>query len=95
MAAAMTLDQAEMLAIEALQYIAGNSEELSNFLALSGLSPVDLPDAAASPTFLSGVLDYLMGHEATLLAFAADRGHDPGDIGVARMVLSRGGAADG
>lgn len=94
MQANMTYEEAELLAIEGLQYIAGHSEELSRFLALSGLSPVDLRDAADSPAFLSGVLDYFMGDEAVLLAFAAARGRDPSDIGIARMVISRGKASD-
>lgn len=95
MPANMSYDEAELLAIEGLQFIAGNGEELSRFLALSGLSPVDLRDAADSPAFLSGVLDYFMGDETVLMAFAAAKGRDPSDIGIARMVLSRGKGNDG
>ena len=86
---AMTREEAEMLAIEGLQYIAGDPEQLNRFLALTGIAPSDLRDAATSDNFLSGVLDYFMGDEATLLAFAASRNCDPARIGLARAILSR------
>ena len=85
----MTPEAAEMLAIRALGYLAGDHEQLARFLALTGITPEDLREAAASPSFLSGVLDFFLGDEATLLAFAASAGADPADIAVAREVLSR------
>lgn len=87
--AAMTLEDAETLAIEGLQFIASSPEQLSRFLALTGIAPGDLRDAATSDNFLSGVLDFFMGDEPTLLAFAASRGLDPAQVGQARMILSR------
>ena len=51
--------------------------------------PTDLRDAATSDNFLSGVLDFFMGDEPTLLAFAASRNCDPARIGIARSILSR------
>jgi hypothetical protein len=89
----MNRDSAEMLAIRALQYLAGDESQLSRFLALSGAAIEDLRDAAASPSFLSGVLDYLMGEEATLLSFATSAGYEPTDVAIARDVLSRHGDA--
>lgn len=85
----MTPESAEMLAIRALQYLAGDSEQLARFLALTGIALEDLRDAADSHSFLSGVLDYLMGEEATLLSFATSAQCDPADIAVARDILSR------
>ena len=84
----MTPEAAEMLAIRALGYLAGDQEQLSRFLALTGIAPEDLREAAASTSFLSGVLDFFMGDEATLLAFSASAGTDPGDVAKAREVLS-------
>ena len=85
----MTRDLAEMLAIRALQHIAGDESQIARFLALTGLAIEDLRDAAGSPAFLSGVLDHLMGDEAMLLAFAATAGYEPTDIAIARDTLSR------
>lgn len=87
--AAITLEQAESLAIEGLQFIAADPAQLGRFLDLTGLSPSDLRELAASDDFLSGILDYFMGDEATLLAFAASRDVDPAAIGQARALLSR------
>lgn len=85
----MTSDAAEMLAIRALQYLAGDERLMAGFLALTGVAVEDMREAAASPDFLSGVLDHLLGDEASLLAFAAQAGHPPTDIAIARDVLSR------
>ena len=85
----MTRDEAEMLAIEALQHLANDETELSRFLALTGLGPSDLREAAQSADFLSGVLDHFLGNEAALLAFAASRGIAPANIARAREMLSR------
>ena len=85
----MTRDTAELLAIRALGYLAGEPEQLERFLALTGVSPDDLRSAAGDPSFLSGVLDFFLGDEATLLAFAASTHTDPADVAIAREVLSR------
>ena len=84
----MTRDQAELLALEGLQFIAGDEDQLSRFLALTGISPADLREAATSTALLSGILDYFMGDEPTLIAFAATRNRKPQDIAIAREVLS-------
>lgn len=88
----MTPESAELLAIRALQYLAGDTEQLARFLALTGMAPEDLRDAADSSAFLSGVLDFFMGEEATLLSFATSARCDPADIAIARDVLSRNAA---
>ncbi len=85
----MTRDEAEILAIEGLGYIASSEAELERFVALTGMSPADMRDAAASPLFLSGVLDYFLGDEPTLLAFAAACGRPPQDIPAARQALAK------
>jgi hypothetical protein len=85
----MKREEAELLAIEGLQYLAANEAELERFLALSGVALSDLRDLAGSPAFLSGVLDYFLGEEASLLAFAASAGRRPDDVPLARAVLSR------
>jgi hypothetical protein len=76
------------LAIGALGFIAADPEELSRFLALTGIDPGAIRAAAAETGFLGGVLAYVAGNERTLLAFAAQAGVAPEEIEKARIVLS-------
>ncbi len=86
-------DGAEMIAIQALSYLAGDPERLDRFLALTGIGPEALRAAAQEPGFLAGVLDHVAGDEAMLLAFAANAGIAPEDIASARATLSEAGRA--
>jgi hypothetical protein len=81
-------DAALELAITALGFIAGAPEELSRFLALTGIAPDAVRAAAAEPGFLGGVLAYIAGNERTLLAFAAQAGIAPEEVEKARIVLA-------
>ena len=81
-------EMAEKLAIEALAFIAGESDVLARFLAASGLGPATLRRAASDPAFLAGVLDFLLGDEPLLVAFAAHGGIPPERIGSARRALA-------
>jgi uncharacterized protein DUF3572 len=85
--AAERLEAASELAIGALGFIAADPEQLSRFLALSGIDPGAIRTAAAEPGFLGGVLAYVAGNERTLLAFAAQAGVAPEEIEKARTVL--------
>lgn len=60
----------EDLAAAALGFLAAEPDRLSRFLDLSGLGPHNLRAAAAAPGFLEAVLDYLIGDEPVLIAFA-------------------------
>ncbi|MBN8997764.1 MAG: DUF3572 domain-containing protein [Rhizobiales bacterium] len=80
-------ESAETLAVEALSWIAGEPEQLERFLALAGIGPATLRKAASDPAFLAGVLDFLLGHEPTVLAFAEARRIAPSEIAEARRAL--------
>jgi hypothetical protein len=80
-------EEAERIAVAALGFIAGDSQRLDRFLALTGLDPVGLRDAAARPGFFSAVLDHLAGHEPDLLAFAAEANLSPEKVVAARRAL--------
>ena len=86
--AKLTRALAEDMAVAALTFIAQDGERLGRFLALSGLEPRNLRDAAAEPGFLVGVLDYLSSDEPLLLAFAANFQIDPTAIATAQRLLS-------
>jgi hypothetical protein len=76
------------LAIAALGFIASERDELSRFLALTGIDPSSIRTAVKEPGFLGGVLAYIAGNEQTLLAFAAHAGVAPQEIEKARIVLT-------
>ncbi len=83
-------ENAAELAIVALSWLAQQPEELSRFLALTGIDPGAIRAAASEPGFLAGVLDYIRGNERTLAAFAEHAGVPPLQVGRARAAL--GGA---
>src|SRR4026209_2102826 len=57
---------AEVLAVQALGFIAEDEERLGRFLALTGMGPAEIRTAARDRHFLAGVLDYLCGDEDLL-----------------------------
>ena len=84
----VTRDWAEMLAIQALSFIAEDPERLGRFLAITGLEAQSLRDAAREPNFLLGVLDHLAGDERLLTEFASQRELTPETVIRARDVLA-------
>ena len=78
---------AEIVAIQALTFVAGDPERLGLFLAESGLGPETLRTAAANPQFLGSVLDFVMRDDATVKAFAAQSELHPTNIAAARQAL--------
>ena len=83
----LTREQAEGLAIQALTFIAGDSERLGRFLAVTGIGPAEIRTSAREPGFLIGVLDYMASDEQLIGAFAGEAGLDPSDIERGRVVL--------
>jgi Protein of unknown function (DUF3572) len=81
-------DAAVELAIAALGFIASDRDELSRFLALTGIDHASIRAAAEEPGFLGGVLAYIAGNERTLVAFAAHAGVAPEEIEKARIILA-------
>lgn len=67
-------DSAEMLALQALTWLAGNEDLLPVFMSASGLSPDDLARGARDPAFLGSVLDFLLMDDAWIVAFCDAQG---------------------
>jgi hypothetical protein len=78
---------AEIVAIQALSFVAGDPERLGLFLAESGLGPETLRTAASDPQFLASVLDFVLRDDATVKAFADASKLHPTNIAAARQVL--------
>jgi Protein of unknown function (DUF3572) len=79
---------AEIVAIQALSFVAGDPERLGQFLAESGIGPETLRSAAADPRFLASVLDFVMRDDATVKAFAATSQLHPTNIAAAHQALN-------
>jgi hypothetical protein len=80
-------EAAEMLAIQALGFLAEEPERFSAFLSATGMAAEDIRAAADDPTFLQGVLDHMLGDEKLLIGFADFAAIDPADIAKARRAL--------
>jgi hypothetical protein len=82
---------AEIVAIQALSFVAGDPERLGVFLAESGIGPETLRSAAADPRFLAHVLDFVMRDDATVKAFAEVSKLHPTNIAAAHQALNDSG----
>ena len=63
----MDAQQATLLAIKALGYVAADSERFGKFLAESGFGAEALREAAGDPDLLAGVLDFVLSEDAMVL----------------------------
>ena len=78
---------AEFVAIQALSFIACDSERLGLFLAETGIGPDTLRKSAADSGFLVCVLDFVLRDDATVKAFAKASELHPTNIAAARQLL--------
>ncbi len=83
----MDQNRAEIIAVEALSFLAADEGRLRRLLDWTGLTVEELRARAADPTILGGVLDYLLAHEALIMAFAEEANIDPQEPGRARALL--------
>ncbi|MCP4385224.1 MAG: DUF3572 domain-containing protein [Hyphomicrobiales bacterium] len=84
-----TQNRAETLAALALAYLADHPSDLDRFFALTGLTPGSLRQSASDPSFVVGVLDYMLGDERLLTNFAARADIAPESVAEARRRLTR------
>jgi hypothetical protein len=80
---------AEMLAVQALAFIAEDDGRLSGFVASTGIAVQTIRDAAREPNFLAGLLEHILADENLLIAFAASAGIDPAEVARARQALGK------
>lgn len=76
-------DEAQVLALQALSFLACDTSRLSRFMELTGLTPTDLHTRADTIEVQSAVLGHLMGTESDLMVFAAEHQLHPETIGLA------------
>ena len=82
-----THENAEILALEGLGWLAGQEDGLRRFLDQSGIAASDLRAAAGRPETGLAVLDFLLAHEDLLLGFCEAAGTDPKALHMARHRL--------
>ena len=87
---AQTREAAEMLAIQALAFLAEEPERLAAFLSVTGVTVAGIRPAAGESGFLAGVLEHMLADENLLLAFADSAGIDPAGIARARNAFGGG-----
>jgi hypothetical protein len=86
---------AEEIAGTVLGWLAGEPDMLGRFLALSGVQPQQLRNAVDDPQFLAGMIDFLMSHEPTLLAFCDATGTKPEAVAAAANFYTKPGFGPG
>jgi len=90
----MTPEAAETVALQALAHVVGETEARERFLALSGADRATLRAEAGNAAFLAGVLDFVLGDEALLLAFCDAAGLAPETPARARAALPGAAMSD-
>jgi hypothetical protein len=86
-------ENAEILAVAALAFIAEDSDRLAGFISSTGIAPPAIREAARDPDFLAGVLEHMLGDETLLIAFADSAGIDPAaSRGLVRCLAKFGSA---
>lgn len=83
---------AEIVAIQALNFVAQDPEQLGLFLAETGIGPESLRGAAQDPGFLTGVLEFILRDEKRVTAFAEASELPPETVSAAHIALT--GALD-
>jgi len=86
---AETPEDAAMLALSALTFLAEDGPRLGRFLQLTGIGPDQLRAVADAPETLLAVYDHLLGDESLLLVFTASKGIAPETVAPARAALAR------
>jgi hypothetical protein len=84
----ITIDAAEALAVAAFSAIMSDEERMSRFMAISGLRPDTIREAAASPRFFAGILHYVVADEGLLVALATELNVKPEQVMGAHLALS-------
>ena len=85
-----TPENAEILALEGLGWLAGEENEIQRFMDQAGIDAATLRDAAGSPGMGLAVLDFLLGNEDLLLRFCESAGVAPKALNLARHQLGGG-----
>ncbi len=90
MRGAVTNEDAEALALQALVWTLSEPDRAMRLLSVTGLDPADLRTRAGEPAVLAAALGFLESHEPDLVACAESLGIRPEALVRARMTLDPG-----
>ena len=83
----MTPEKAEILALEALGWLAAEPDAIGRLMEQSGTDAPSLRQSAGTPEMAVAVLDFLLADDALLLRFCDHADVTPRDIHLARHRL--------
>jgi len=83
----MSPEQAEMVALKALGWLASHEELAPTFMGASGVSAEDMRVRAADPVFLASILEFVTLDDAWVTAFCDENGLKYSDPLNARYAL--------
>ncbi len=86
----MDREQAEMVAIQALAWLADQNDLMAQFLGQSGADVKQLKHAAADPAFLGAVLDFILSGDPLVRRFCDFTGLACDTPAIARQALAGG-----
>lgn len=79
---------ADEIAVAILTWLGQEPDMLSRFLSLSGLDAGDLRQFSRSPGFAAALMEFVMAHEPSLMAFCSQSGLAPETVAAAWARLS-------
>ncbi len=85
----LNVETAEVVALQAFEFIASSDEQLDRFMSVSGFDAGSLGHLVQTRHGLAGLLDYLCGDESLLLAFCETAGIAPHTPVQALVALQR------
>ena len=86
----MAQEDAELLALQVLDWLAADNARIVAFLAASGTAPGSLRGRARDPAFLLAVIEFLMADEAMLMECCTALDVAPDQPAAARAALPGG-----
>lgn len=84
----LTPEAAKSLAADLFSWVANEPAILARLMTSSGLDAGTVRAAASDPAFLCGVLDFAVGDDAIVIAYARHAGIAPGRVGAAWAALN-------
>jgi hypothetical protein len=83
----MPADRAEIVALNAIQHVAGDERLLQTFLQQVGITPDRLRDGLNDPEVQAGAMDFVMSDDRLALEFCEAFGHAPESLRLVRRGL--------
>jgi len=81
-------DQAETIALRALEFVLADPNLQTRFINSSGLTAKSIHESIQNIEFLAGVLDFILGQEEDLLKFCEKYQMEPTQPSLARASLT-------